>query len=183
MKLQTQKTPELTRLGELIEDMPVAMMVTLDDNNALVSRPMTTLEMDAQGALWFFTDLRSTKLSQLHVVNLSFADSGKSSYVSLSGQGQTDIDAARIHALWTPFAKPWFPDGPTSPNLALLKFVPSAAEFWDASSSRMVRLFAMVASIVSGKPVGLGDHDSYPDLLNSPDNRLRATRPLPTPQA
>lgn len=164
MKLHPQATPELTRLGELIEDMPVAMMVTMDDNYGLVSRPMTTLEMDAQGALWFFTDLRSTKLSQLQAVNMSFADSGQSSYVSLSGQGHTDTDADRIRALWTPFAKPWFPDGPASPNLALLRFEPSTAEFWDASSSAMVRLFAMVASIVSGKPVGMGDHASYPDL-------------------
>jgi len=168
MKLHPQATPELTRLGELIEDMPVAMMVTLDDDHMLVSRPMTTLEMDAQGALWFFTDLRSTKLSQLQAVNLSFADSGQSSYVSLSGRGRTDTDADRIRALWTPFAKPWFPDGPTSPNLALLRFEPHTAEFWDASSSGMVRLFAMVASIVSGKPVGMGDHANYPDLLKSP---------------
>lgn len=165
MKLHPQATPELTRLGELIEDMPVAMMVTMDDDHVLVSRPMTTLEMDAQGALWFFTDLRSTKLAQLQAVNMSFADSGRSSYVSLSGKGHTDTDADRIRALWTPFAKPWFPDGPASPNLALLRFEPTTAEFWDASSSGMVRLFAMVASMVSGKPVGMGDHANYPDLL------------------
>jgi general stress protein 26 len=164
MKLHPQPTKELTRLGELIEDMPVAMMTTLDGGGALVSRPMTTLEMDETGALWFFVDLRSTKLAQLHKVNLSFADSGNSSYVSLSGRGHTDTDPERIQALWTPFAKPWFPDGPSSANLALLKFSPSAAEFWDANSSRMVRLFAMVASIVAGKPVVMGEHESFTDL-------------------
>lgn len=164
MKLRSQKSAELTRLGELIEDMPVAMMTTQDEAGALVSRPMTALEMDEDGALWFFTDLRSTKLAQLRVVNLSFSDSGRSSFVSLSGQGHTDTDAARIQGLWTVFAKPWFPEGPGSPTLALLKFVPGAAEYWDASSSRMVRLFAMVASIVTGKPVAMGDHDSFPQL-------------------
>lgn len=174
MKLHPQNTPELTRLGELIEDMPVAMLTTLNAEGALVSRPMTTLEMDSQGTLWFFTDLRSTKLAQLNAVNLSFADSGRSSYVSLSGQGHADTDATRIQALWTPFAKPWFPDGPSSHNLALLKFVPESAEFWDASSSRMVRLFAVVASMVSGKPVAMGDHASLPDLFNEADVGRRA---------
>jgi general stress protein 26 len=164
MKLQPQNTPELARLGDLIEGMPVAMMVTLDDTGELAARPMTTLEMDANGALWFFTDLRSTKLAQLQAVNLSYADSGKSSYVSFSGQGHIDTDAVRIQELWTPWAKPWFPEGPASPDLALLKFVPRQGEFWDASSSRMVRLFAMVASIVAGKPVAMGDHDRYADL-------------------
>lgn len=167
MKLQPQATAELSKLGELIEDMPVAMLTTQDASGDLVSRPMTALEMDPQGALWFFTDLRSTKLAQLRAVNLAFTDSGRSSYVSLCGSGHTVTDAAHIQALWTPFAKPWFPDGPASPNLALLKFVPAAAEYWDASSSRMVRLFAMVASIVSGKPVAMGEHDIYPDLFKS----------------
>ena len=69
-----------------------------------------------------------------------------------------------------PFSKAWFPDGPSSPNLALLKFVPGAAEFWDASSCRMVRLYAVVASIVSGKAVAMGEHESYPDLLGNHDN-------------
>ena len=177
MKLHPQNTPELSRLGDLIEDMPLAMMGTVDDSGALASRPMTTLEMDADGALWFFTDLRSTKLAQLQAVNLSFADSGKASYVSLSGQGQINTDAARIRALWTPWAKPWFPDGPTSPDLALLKFVPQAAEYWDAPSSRMVRLFSMVASMVSGKPVAMGDHDRYPDLFDGNDAHQHNGRP------
>jgi general stress protein 26 len=176
MKLHPQATPELTRIGELIKDMPVAMMVTLDDDLMLVSRPMTALEMDAEGSLWFFTDLRSTKLTRLKTVNLSFADSGSSSYLSLSGQGHTDTDAARIQALWTPLAKPWFPDGPASPNLALLKFVPSAAESWGASASRMVRFLALVASIVSGKPLAMGDHDIYPDLFSGTDVPTRTDR-------
>ena len=167
MKLHPQATPELTRLGELIEGIPVAMMVTLDESGALASRPMTTLEMDASGALWFFTDLRSNKLAQLQAVNLAFADGDKSSYVSLSGQGYIDTHQSRIQNLWTPLAKPWFPEGPASPNLALLKFVPHAAEFWDAPSSRMVRLFAMVASMVAGKPVAMGDNDRYPDLVDN----------------
>ena len=177
MKLQTQATPELSRLGELISDMPVAMMTTPGLDGLLASRPMTVLEMDEHGALWFFTDLRSTKLAQLQNVNLAFADCAKSSYVSLSGRGETDTDAAHIQKLWTPFAKPWFPDGPSSPNLALLCFRPSAAEFWDSSSSCMVRLFAMVASIVAGKPMALGVHDSYAGLDAASNVRNRTDKP------
>jgi general stress protein 26 len=164
MKLHPQPTDELARLGALIDDMPVAMMTTQDASGDLVSRPMTTLEMDETGALWFFTDLRSSKLEQLAAVNLSFADAGNAKYVSMSGHGQTLVDPVRIQDLWSPFAKPWFPDGPGSPTLALLKFVPTAAEFWDAPSSRMVRLLAMAASMVSGKPPALGDHDSFDNL-------------------
>jgi general stress protein 26 len=164
MKTETQSSPELTRVCELIKDMRVVMLTTLEDNGDLASRPMTALEMDASGAIWFFTDIRSTKVAQLRRVNLACADTDSATYLSLSGHGKIIADAEHIKALWSPMAKPWFPDGPDSEHLVLLKFVPSAAEYWDAPSSKMVRLFALAASIVSGKPVGMGEHDSFPDL-------------------
>ncbi len=167
MKTETQSGPERSRVCELIKDMRVVMLTTLEDNGDLVSRPMTALEMDAAGAIWFFTDIRSTKVAQLRKVNLACTDTDSATYLSLSGRGEIIADAEHIKALWSPTAKPWFPDGPDSENLVLLKFVPSAAEYWDAPSSKMVRCFALAASIVSGKPVGMGDHDGFPDLTRS----------------
>lgn len=164
MKTEVQSSPELTRLSKLIENIPVAMMSTLDTDGSLVSRPMTALLMDALGALWFFTDLRSAKLDQLHAVNLAFAHSSDATYVSLSGHVEVSTDAARIQELWSPAAKPWFPEGTDSAHLGLLRFVPRAAEYWDAPSCKMVRMFAIVASIVAGRPVAMGEHDSFPNL-------------------
>ena len=172
MKTETQNSAELAELCKLIENMSVAMLTSLDANGALVSRPMAPLEMDANGALWFFTDRHSTKVEQLRVVNLSFMDPARATYVSLSGRGAIETDRACIERLWTPFARPWFPDGPASSNLALLKFVPEAAEYWDAPSSRMVRMFALAASVVAGKPVGLGDHDTLTGLSKPSPNAV-----------
>lgn len=170
MKILSQRTPELIRLGELIEDIPVAMLTTPGagagpgNGQALVSRPMAPLEMDAEGALWFFTDRRSSKVEHLQSINLSFADPAHGRYVSIAGHGELVDDRGRIERLWTAFAKPWFPDGPDSPELVLLKVQPHTAEVWDAPHSRMVRMFAMAASVVSGKPVGLGEHETLTDL-------------------
>ncbi len=164
MKVQPQANPELTELAALIEPMSVAMMTTTDDDGALPSRPMSPLEMDGAGAIWFFTDLRSAKVEHLRVVNLALIDEARANYVSLSGRGEIHADRAHIERLWTPFAKPWFHDGPGSTNLALLKIVPDTAEVWDAPNSKMVRLFAMAASVVASKPVGLGTHASLSHL-------------------
>ena len=164
MKTHAQSTASLTQLSKLIEDIPVAMFTSRDEHGTLVSRPMTPLEMDVNGTIWFFSDVNSTKLEQLQQVNLSFADPARASYVSLSGDGGIETDRVHITQLWTPFMKPWFPDGPDSANLALLKFVPDSAEYWDAPHSKMVRMAAMAASVVAGKPVGLGDHDKLTDL-------------------
>ena len=168
MKIDVQKTPELSQLCKLIQNIAVAMMTTHDALGALVSRPMVPLEMDATGALWFFTDKRSDKVEHLQEVNLGFADVGQSIFVSLSGSGEIHADQARVDRLWTPFAKPWFPDGPESSHLALLKFTPRTAEYWDAPHGRMARMFAMAASVAAGRPVSLGTHDTLTGLSAPP---------------
>lgn len=164
MKIHAQSSAALTQLGKLVEAIPVAMLCNLDSEGALVSRPMSPLEMDVNGALWFFIDVNSSKVEQLRKVNLSFADPARASYVSLAGYGELETDPAHIKQLWSPFMKPWFPEGPDSANLALLKFVPESAEYWDAPHSKMVRMVAMAASVVAGKAVGLGDHDTLTGL-------------------
>ena len=177
MKIATQASAELTHVAKLIEDIPIAMLTTLEEDGALGSRPMTALEMDAQGALWFFTDVQSSKVDHLRAVNLSFTDRDQGAYVSLSGHGEIDTDRARIHSLWTVFAKPWFPDGPDSSNLALLKFIPDRADYWDGPSSKMVRALGMIASVIVGKPVALSEHGSHTALSASP----RPAAPAPQP--
>ena len=164
MKIATQTSAQLAHVCKLIENIPVAMMTNLDEDGALASRPMTTLEMDTQGALWFFTDLQSAKVDHLRVVNLSYTDKDHGAYVSLSGHGEIDTDRLRIKSLWTVLAKPWFPDGPDSSNLVLLKFIPDRADYWDGPSSKMVRALGMIASVIAGKPVGLGEHGSLTNL-------------------
>lgn len=164
MKIETQASAEMTELCRLIEPIPVAMLSNIDADGALVSRPMAALEVDAAGAVWFFVDLRSSRVEFLRVVNLSFVDAERGTYVSLSGRGEIRSDRSHVEKLWTPSAKPWFPEGPDSSNLALLKFVPHSAEYWDAPNSKMVRMFAMAASVVAGKPIGMGDHATLKDL-------------------
>ncbi|MES2547402.1 MAG: pyridoxamine 5'-phosphate oxidase family protein [Pseudomonadota bacterium] len=158
MKIQAQKTQELTQLGELIEEMSVCMLSTIDDESLIISRPMSPQEMCEQGAIWFLTDIHSSKVRHLQLMNLAYSNEGQGTYVSISGHGETITDRARIEALWTPFAKPWFPEGVDSANLSALKFVPHIAEYWDAPNSKMVRMFAMAASIAAAKPIGMGEH-------------------------
>jgi len=177
MKTQAQTNAYLAHVAKLIDDIPIAMLTTLEGNDALASRPMAALEMDASGALWFFTDIRSSKVEHLRVANLSFTDQAHGTYVSLSGRGTIDTDRGRIERLWTAFAKPWFPEGPDSPNLALLKFVPDAADYWDAPNSKMVRAFGIIASIVAGKPIGMGEHDSATELSSGASQGAPAGAP------
>lgn len=164
MNIKPQNKEELTRLGELIEDTSVCMLTTIDDVDSMVSRPMSPQEMCEEGAIWFLTDINTTKVQHLKLMNLAFSNESQGTYVSISGHGELVKDRERINRLWTVFARPWFPEGMDSNNLALLKFVPHSAEYWDAPHSKMVRMFAMVVSIVSAKPVDLGEHGNLNTL-------------------
>jgi general stress protein 26 len=170
VKIQPQSNAELTQLGTLIEDMSIAMLTNVDNDGALVSRPMSPLEMDADGAVWFFIDATTSNEKQLEAVNLSFSDEDAGTYVSISGRGEISLDRARMERMWTPLAKTWSPDGPLSPDLALLKIVPHTAEYWDAPHSRMIRMVAMAAAAVTGQPVAMGDHDTLTDLSKDLSN-------------
>lgn len=158
MKIQTQNTPDQIHLGQLLEDTPIAMLTTANANGLLVSKPMAPLEMDSDGAIWFFTAGDSDNATHLARSNLVFTNTSNATYVSLSGRGELHKKSEDIHRLWTIFAKPWFPEGPDSPNLVLLKFIPEMAEYWDAPHSKAVRLFLLATSIISGKPVNMGEH-------------------------
>lgn len=159
MKIHPQINPELQKLATLIQPMDrVAMLTSQDADGALLARPMAPLEMDDNGAIWFFTDRESAKVEQLTTLNLSFCDAERGTYVSLCGHGDLSPDRSHIKRLWTPMARPWFPDGTDSENLTLLKFTPSAAEYWDAADTKMVHLFATAVSVIAKRPIGMGEH-------------------------
>ena len=164
MKVALQTTVERKHLANLIDGISVAMLTTFDSHGALTSCPMSPLELCEQGAIWFLTNANSSKAQYLRVVNLSFSDESNGVYVSLSGYGEIVNDKAHVECLWTPFARPWFPDGAESNDLALLKFMPESAEYWDAQHSKMVHMFAMAASMIVKKPIGLGEHGSLTHL-------------------
>lgn len=159
MKIQPQRHENLKKIVDLVEDIDIAMLTTLAPDGRLLGRPMAALEVDAEGSFWFFTSERSAKVHQLDRVNLAFTDEDDATYVSISGRAAIVNDRSRIDDLWTAAAKPWFPQGKDDPDLVLLRVDTDIAEYWDANSSKMVRLLAMAASALSGKPVGLGEHE------------------------
>lgn len=142
MKTEKQNSSDRSELCRLIQHMTIAMMTTANNDGGLTSRPMSPLLLDAYGDLWFFTDIRSEKVKHRDAINLCFIDSTRATYVSLSGHGVLHDERAYIDRLWTPFAKPWFHEGPESSHLALLKFVTRSAEYWSSAQARMVALLS-----------------------------------------
>jgi general stress protein 26 len=160
MRKRTQKDPGLARLADLIADAEVAMLTTEEEQGLLRSRPLLTLEMDEEGRLWFFTHLSTRKVGEMdqhRVVNLSYADLARQSFVSISGRVRMLRDPEKARELWTQRLKPWFPSGLDDPDLGLLEITVEEAEYWDVPASRMQRLFGLTAS-AEGEPGQPGEH-------------------------
>lgn len=157
MKVHDQTHPAMKKVADLIEDMTVCMITAVDEHH-LASRPMSPILLDKDGALWFLTSASSMQGVRLESITAAFSNESDASYVSMEGHAYLLDDTPTKEHLWTSFAKPWFPDGPDSPDLRALKFVPRTVDFWDSPSSKVVRMFAVAASVIAGKPVGLGEH-------------------------
>lgn len=152
MKTEKQNSTERVELCRLIQNLTICMMTTANKESGLTCRPMSPLLLDAYGDLWFFSDIRSEKVKHLDTINLSFIDTTRATYVSMTGHGVLHNERSYIDRLWTPFAKPWFAEGRDSEHLVLLKFVAHSAEYWNSAESKMVALLNLPEATINDMP-------------------------------
>jgi general stress protein 26 len=153
---------DFEKLKEMIKDVDLCMLTTVDESDDLHSRPMSLNgDVDDSGNLWFFTSSKSHKASEIERtpnVNVSFIDTDQQHYVSISGDAELVQDKQKIKELWKPVLKAWFPDGPDQADVALLKVKVKKAEYWDSPSSTIAQAFSFVSAIFTGKQVELGEN-------------------------
>jgi general stress protein 26 len=144
MKVEKQKSPDLARLAALVRQMKVGMLTTVEPDGSLRSRPLETLQVDAQGRLWFFTQAHSPKAveaeSNANQVSLAYADPRDEDFASISGTARVVRDAGKMRELWSSRLERWFPKGLEDPDLALLEVRIDKAEYWDAPRNENVKI-------------------------------------------
>ena len=154
-------TPEdRKKLFELIRDVHIAMLTTVDQDGSLRSRPMANKQSEASDSLWFLTQASAHTALEIeaeHQVSITFADPGLHSYVSISGRGRLIRDRAKAEELWSPYAKIWFPEGIDDPDLAILEVEMDKAEYWDSPSGAFISLFGLLHTL-TGSPPRLGEN-------------------------
>jgi len=154
----THTTNDLDKLVELLKDVRFTMFTTRVEGR-LRARPMTTMEADSSGSLWFFISADADTLDEIAAdpsVGLAFSDNGKGTYVSVAGDAAVRQDQAKVRELWNPVFKAWF-DGPDDPNLRLVEVRVSSAEYWDSPDSRVARFIGIVAAAVTGDEYDAGE--------------------------
>ncbi len=151
----------LKKIGSLIQDIRFAMLTTAAEDGSFDSRPMATQKKEFDGTLWFLTAIDSNKVSEIRDdshVTLVYADPSNAKYVSVKGRAFVNKDREKIHELWNPMYKAWFPGGEEDPQVSVLRVDVTEAEFWEASDSKLVRSIKYLAAAVTKGSVDVGEY-------------------------
>lgn len=155
MEKNLQSEEALKKFKKLAQEINICMFITNHQGDHEHTRPMATIDVEDNGTLWFFTDIRSIKVEEVNTdrsVHLTYAHPGKESYMDVWGQGTIVTDRQLIKEKWSPVVKAYFPNGSDDPNVALLKVQPTEVYYWEAETGKMVQFLKMAVAAVTGNP-------------------------------
>lgn len=157
------------KLLKIIDVFETAMLVTTAGGDPPHARPMSIVEVEPSGEFWFFSARDAEPVHDVERdVRCTVTMQGKRQFVSLRGAAEVVEDVGKIKELWSEKLRPWFPTGPASPRISLIRFVPVEGEYWDVSGIEALRYaFRAGSAFLRGKR--LDDDD---------DSRRHAAVPL-----
>lgn len=150
----------LKKIASLLKGIHIAMINTVAADGSISSRPMAVQDKTFDGKLWFLTRVTSEKVEEIHQdqhVTLTLTDTSDAKYLVLKGRASVNQDRARIGELWNSMYKAWFPKGESDPEIAVLRVDVAEAEYWEASSSSLVRGARYLAAAVTGGKTAIGE--------------------------
>ncbi|HEY9294412.1 MAG TPA: pyridoxamine 5'-phosphate oxidase family protein [Microlunatus sp.] len=145
-------------VAEVIEKAHIAVLTTIDQDGALVSRPLGLQRRSFDGDLYFFTPDPSDKTEQVRskpAVNVAIE--GHGNYLSVAGTGSIIRDPALIDEFWNSHAAAWFDRGRDDPAVALLKVHVESAELQSVDSPRVVAAVKYAKAAVTKNRPDVGD--------------------------
>ncbi len=148
----------LKKIAELLKGIHIAMMHTVARDGSINSRPMAVQDKTFDGKLWFLTRVSSEKVDEIQQdqhITLTLTSDAK--FLTLKGRATVSQDRAKINQLWNPMYKAWFPKGESDPEIAVLRVDVTEAEYWQASSSSLVRSAKYLAAAVTGGKTSVGE--------------------------
>lgn len=150
----------LARVWQIIEKVGVAMLTTRFAGG-LRARPMDARPDRDRGLLWFLTDVRGHKDEEIdvaHDIGLVFIDHDSRAYLSITGRAFVIHDSAKATEIWRKADEVWWPDGPSGPNVRVLRVEPSTAELWDGPATAAAAAVEFARARMTGEKPRLGEN-------------------------
>lgn len=147
------------RIWTLIDDIPVAMVVTRSEQE-MRARPMAMRPARDEGVIYFLTDADAAKADEIGrnaSICLALADNKSQKYVSITGQAEIVEDRDRVEKLWSIYDRAFWPDK-NDPRIRVLRVKPENAEFWEGAGT-VVTAVKLVAAVASGERMSVGENE------------------------
>jgi general stress protein 26 len=162
----------LRRVAEVVRRIRVAMLVTFSRDGSPHARPMATRSVDPaqfDGTLWFMTDATSEKVDELHDNPSAMAIyAGRSHrFAVLRGRAVAERDPSRARELWSLDARGWWPDGPESRSLVVIRFLVGSAELWRAPGA-LTYYYRLAASLMTGRRIAADAEHEFFEVQATP---------------
>ena len=161
------RSEQLKKFYEQVDEIEVAMMTTRRADGHLESRPMANQKRAGGADLWFVTCDGTTKLADIERdahINLAYYKDRTREWVSVSGTARLTRDRAKIHELYAPDWKAWFPKGddprhgtPDDPRFVLIGVDVHAAVFLEVNKPMPVVLFEVAKGMITGSTPEVGE--------------------------
>jgi general stress protein 26 len=130
---------DLADVAKALKDIDFVMFSSHTEGGKIASRPMSNnREVEFDGDSWFFVDQSALLFEDVRKnpeVTLNAQGSkgllGKPPlFLAIEGRTEVILDKAVIADHWQSDLKRWWPDGPDSPGIALLKVHASRIHYW-----------------------------------------------------
>ena len=145
----------LKRIKEMAEEAKTCFFCTKNGTGADGGvRPMSLLQADDAGNLWFMSASDSHKNAELAAdpqVKLFFQESTHAGFMELDAHAVVSKDKAKIKELWDFMLKTWFTEGEDDPRITLIQVIPKGGYYWDNKHGQAIAGAKMVVGAVIGK--------------------------------
>ena len=152
------ETANISKVTDIINDSRIGMFTTINEKGALVSRPLAVQDVKDDGDMWFFTGEGTSQVAHIGAdprVNVSFGKGTE--WVSVAGTAEVVRDRSKIRDLWNQAVEAWFPDGPDTPEVVLLRVDSDSAEYWASPGGTAATVLQWVKSKVTHSRMSVGE--------------------------
>ncbi|MBC7366262.1 MAG: pyridoxamine 5'-phosphate oxidase family protein [Undibacterium sp.] len=142
------------KIRDLAKAARICLFGTAPARFPLTVSPMAVQAVDEAGNLWFLSarsSVRNLHIGQDARVQLLFANTGDSQYLTVHGTATVSDDRALREKYWTPIAKTWMHGGVDDPELTVIKVAIKDGYYWDTEHGKAVALLKIAVGAVTGK--------------------------------
>lgn len=124
----------LQTIARKMKNLDLCMLVTQDGRGSLHARPMSNNgKVSYDGNSWFFSYAGTQKVRQIEndpKVSLIFQSKDKL-FIACYGNASIVREQDILEEKWLDELNMWFPEGPQTPGLCLIKVTASRVHFWE----------------------------------------------------